>query len=95
MDVILTPHTEATIERIKEHKVVLAPQDTTTLNYYAHPATEGLGPINTINDSSMGLMLHDTRPLPMRATHWAYWMPSVGRETLRTKAKESAAKRRL
>lgn len=33
MDVILTPHTEATIERIKEHKVVLSPQDSTTLNY--------------------------------------------------------------
>ena len=60
MDVILTPHTEATVERIKEHKVVLAPQDTTTLNYYAHPSTEGLGPIGTKNDRSMGLMLHDT-----------------------------------
>ena len=59
MDVILTPHTEATIERIKEHKVVLAPQDTTTLNY-AHPATEGLGPIGTKNDRAMGLLLHDT-----------------------------------
>ncbi len=45
MDVILTPHTEATVERIKEHKVVLAPQDTTTLNY-THPDTEGLGPIS-------------------------------------------------
>ncbi len=38
MDVILTPHTEATVERIKEHKVVLSPQDTTMLNY-EHPAT--------------------------------------------------------
>jgi hypothetical protein len=60
MDVILTPHTESTIERIKEHKVVLAPQDTTTLNYCAHPATTGLGPINNIDDKSMGLILHDT-----------------------------------
>lgn len=60
MDVILTPHTEATIERIKEHKIVLAPQDTTTLNYCTHPATMGLGPINNISNSSMGLMLHDT-----------------------------------
>lgn len=60
MDVILTPHTESTIERIKEHKVVLAPQDTTTLNYCSHPATIGLGPINNIDDKSMGLILHDT-----------------------------------
>jgi len=60
MDVILTPHTEATIERIKEHKVVIVPQDTTTLNYCTHPATMGLGPINNIDDPSMGLILHDT-----------------------------------
>jgi hypothetical protein len=60
MDVVLTPHTESTIERIKEHKVVLAPQDTTTLNYCAHPATTGLGPINNIDNKSMGLLLHDT-----------------------------------
>jgi hypothetical protein len=46
MDVMLTAHTEATIERIKEHLVVLAPQDTTTLNYSTHPMTEGLGPVN-------------------------------------------------
>ena len=60
MDVILTPHTEATIERIKEHRIVLAPQDTSTLNYYTHPATTGLGPINNISNSSVGLILHDT-----------------------------------
>lgn len=60
MDVILTPHTEATISRIREHRIVLAPQDTTTLNYGAHPATLGLGPINNIADTAHGLMLHDT-----------------------------------
>ena len=60
MDVILTPHVEATVERINEHKVVLAPQDTTMLNYSHHPATEGLGPVNTESDKNVGLMLHDT-----------------------------------
>jgi len=60
MDVVLTPHTETTIERIKEHRVVLAPQDTTTLNYSTHPATEGLGPIRNATDQTIGLMLHDT-----------------------------------
>lgn len=59
MDVILTPHTEATIARIKEHRVVLAPQDTTTLNYNRR-VTEGLGPINTVKDKTVGLLLHDT-----------------------------------
>lgn len=60
MDVIITAHTEATIERIREYQVVLAPQDTTTLNYSAHPFTLGLGPINKIGDNSIGLILHDT-----------------------------------
>ena len=60
MDIVLTAHTEATIERIKQHPVVLAPQDTTTLSYSTHPMTEGLGPINTKDDKALGLMLHDT-----------------------------------
>ena len=68
MDVILTPHTEATIERIKEHAVVLAPQDTTTLNYYHHPATTGLGPVNTKSDKATGLILHDTLAFSLEGT---------------------------
>ena len=38
---------------------MLAPQDTTTLNY-THPDTEGLGPISAKTDSAVGLLLHDT-----------------------------------
>jgi hypothetical protein len=68
MDVILTPHTEATVERIKEHAVVLAPQDTTTLNYYHHPATTGLGPVNTKSDKATGLILHDTLAFSVEGT---------------------------
>jgi Druantia protein DruA/Transposase DNA-binding/Transposase Tn5 dimerisation domain len=60
MEVVLTAHTEATIERIKQHGVVLAPQDTTTLNYSTHPMTEGLGPVNNSDDHAVGLLLHDT-----------------------------------
>jgi len=60
MDVVLTPHTEATIERIKQHKVVLVPQDTTCLDYTTHPMTEGLGPTNNAGDHGLGLILHDT-----------------------------------
>ncbi|MBP1741021.1 MAG: hypothetical protein H6Q48_3314 [Deltaproteobacteria bacterium] len=60
MDVVLTAHTEMTIERIKEHGVVLVPQDTTTLDYSTHPLTEGLGPTNHREDTSVGLLLHDT-----------------------------------
>jgi hypothetical protein len=41
-------------------KVILAVQDTTTLNYTAHPATENLGPIAYRKDRGIGLLLHDT-----------------------------------
>jgi hypothetical protein len=57
---VLKPHVEATAERIGQHPVVLAVQDTTSLNYSAHPATAGLGPINTRKDTAQGLILHDT-----------------------------------
>ena len=60
MDVVLTAHTEATIERIRKHRVVLLPQDTTSLTYTTHPLTEGLTPINNKENSAIGLMLHDT-----------------------------------
>jgi len=60
MDIILTAHAEAAIDRIKSHKVVLAPQDTTTLNYATHPMTEGLGPTGNRQDTTVGLLLHDT-----------------------------------
>jgi hypothetical protein len=60
MDVVLKAHKEATLERIKAERIVLAPQDTTTLNYSTHPMTEGLGPIRNTDDTFMGLLLHDT-----------------------------------
>jgi len=60
MDIVLDAHCEATIERIRQHCIVLAPQDTSTLNYTAHSMTEGLGPINTKKDGNVGLLLHDT-----------------------------------
>ena len=57
---LLHGHVEATVERARSHAVVLAPQDTTFLNYTAHPETEGLGPINTRSDGAVGLVVHDT-----------------------------------
>jgi len=60
MNILLASHIEAAIDRIRQHKIVLAPQDTTTLNYSTHPMTEGLGPTGTQRDESIGLLLHDT-----------------------------------
>ncbi len=59
MDVILTAHTEATIERMKDYSVILAPQDTTVLEYNTRPMTQGLGPTNG-NQGGLGLIMHDT-----------------------------------
>ncbi len=60
MDILLGSHIEATWARMRPHRVVLAVQDTTTLNYTAHPSTEGLGPLHTADDITQGLLLHDT-----------------------------------
>ena len=61
MDKVLRAHVESTIECcVKGHEVVLAVQDTSSLNYTTHRATEGLGPINTKKDPSVGMLLHDT-----------------------------------
>jgi len=59
MQTLLRPHIESTIERLRSQPVILAVQDTTTLNYTAHPP-EGVGPINTSKDKAVGLLLHDT-----------------------------------
>ena len=59
MERVLTPHFENTLTRIRGERVVLAVQDTTTLNYTAHPATE-MGPIGYQAKKGVGLLLHDT-----------------------------------
>jgi hypothetical protein len=60
MDKVLEQHYESTLERASKEEVVLAVQDTTTLNYSAHPATENLGPIGYRLDRGIGLIVHDT-----------------------------------
>jgi len=60
MEKVLAPHYEATLGRISREEVVLAVQDTTSLNYTAHPATQNLGPIGYRLDRGIGLILHST-----------------------------------
>jgi hypothetical protein len=59
MPKLLRPHIESTIERVRSHPVVLAVQDTTSLNYTGHPP-DGVGPINNSQNSAVGLVVHDT-----------------------------------
>ena len=68
MDVLLTGHVEATIQRIRQHSIVLVPQDTTTLNYTTHPLQRGLGPIGRRRDKAVGLLLHDTMAFSEQGT---------------------------
>src|SRR5881628_2941280 len=60
MDDLLEPHRQSTYQRIVEKKIVLCPQDTTSLNYSTHPATENLGPIGSTKEGIIGLIVHDT-----------------------------------
>ena len=60
MDALLASHYEASAARVAEHPVMLAVQDSTSLNYTAHPLTEGLGPLNNTDDRAVGLWMHDT-----------------------------------
>lgn len=60
MPTLLQRHYRATQARIAQESVVLAVQDTSSLNYSAHAATEGLGPIGTRVDGPQGLHLHST-----------------------------------
>jgi hypothetical protein len=58
-EAILMGHREQTIERMKKHKVVLAVQDTTVIDYKNHPATKGLGTCSTSKDA-LGFLNHTT-----------------------------------
>jgi hypothetical protein len=53
-------HREASLERARGQRVLLAVQDTTALNFSTHPATQGLGPIGNNRDKTIGLLLHST-----------------------------------
>ncbi len=59
MQTLVRSHIESTIERLRPYPVILAVQDTTTLTYTTHPP-DGAGPINTSQNSAVGLLLHDT-----------------------------------
>jgi hypothetical protein len=60
MDTLLQPHYRATEVRAQAESIVLAVQDTTSLNYTAHAATEGIGPIGSAANGPQGLHLHST-----------------------------------
>ena len=68
MEAVLKSHYKATTARIAQQAVVLAVQDTTSLNYNTHPATENLGPISKTADGAVGLLVHDTMAFNLEGT---------------------------
>jgi uncharacterized protein DUF4338/transposase-like protein/transposase Tn5 family protein len=68
MNRLLESHYQASLRRVAQQKVVLAVQDTTSLNYSAHPATEDLGPIGSQEAGPLGLLVHDTMAFTVEGT---------------------------
>jgi len=60
LNALLSSHTQATARRMVTEPVVLAVQDTTSLNYSTHPATEMLGLIGSQADTFIGMLVHST-----------------------------------
>jgi hypothetical protein len=68
MDTLLQPHYAATEARLSQESVVLAVQDTTSLDYTRHAATEGLGPVGSWPHGPQGLQLHSTLAFNVQGT---------------------------
>lgn len=81
---ILAAHVAATTERARGAETVLAVQDTTALDFTAHPALAGAGPLS--HPTHTGLWVHsvlaatpDGTPLGLLAQHtWARGPAAVG-----------------
>ena len=93
MEKILESHRKATIRRMEKEKIVLAVQDTTTLNYSSHPGTEGMGLIGYSKNGGTGLIVHDTMAFDESGTPlglldvqcWARAPEDFGKKHLRKK----------
>lgn len=70
MEAIMKAHAETTVERINALGpcTILAPQDTTSVNFTKNKSMEDVGPINTKKDGSTGLIMHDTLAVTCEGT---------------------------
>ena len=95
---ILAPHYQRSVERAQRSgsSVILCPQDTTTLNYIAHPATQGLGQVGTKPGRSLGMLLHSTLAVSpegqffglLHAHCWSRPKPKKTKKTRRGRAQK-------
>jgi Transposase DNA-binding/Transposase Tn5 dimerisation domain len=96
---IRAAHRQSTLERLPPQGVLLAIQDTTSLDFTAHPATTGLGYL--ARRTRLGLWLHSTlcvsgAGVPLGVLHQRFWvrrLEELGKRAQRrhkeTKTKES------
>lgn len=68
MDTLLQPHYQASEARLAEESVVLAVQDTTSLDYTTQAAIQGTGPIGSWVNGPQGLHLHSTLAFSTQGT---------------------------
>lgn len=55
-ETVLAPHREATLQRVREHRVVLCVEDTSDLDFTSKTETQGLGPLTY--EATRGLNIH-------------------------------------
>ena len=73
MQIVLGAHREAVIERMREHALVLVPQDTTSLNYTGHPDTaRGWGPSASARAAPSACCRTTATPSPPTAYRWGW-----------------------
>lgn len=100
-DTIRAAHAHATVQRLLHHSTILVLQDTTELNYTAHPNTSGLGPLD--NPLSSGLKVHSglaatTDGVPLGLLYQQVWTrhtPSKGRNSRKRPQAERESQRWL
>jgi len=68
LQAVLQSHYQATARRLAAEPVVLAVQDTTSLNYSTHPATEMLGLIGSQAEGIIGMLVHSTLTFNLAGT---------------------------
>jgi hypothetical protein len=68
MQTLLQPHYQATQARLAQESIVLAVQDTTSLDYTTHRALQGTGAVGGWLNGPQGLHLHSTLTFNPRGT---------------------------
>lgn len=90
-EAIRQAHQTSTIERVKQHSVVIAAQDTTEMNFTHHPSKRGMGYLDKA--SSRGLKVHSVfcssaNGVPLGVLHqqvWARDLAELGKKHQRHK----------